>query len=81
MSAGPSFLCAHLLENRLGDFVKLCSDITFLRVRELGYCMFSSLSTLCDPMESSLPGSSVHGILQGILEWVAIPPQGIFPTQ
>ena len=30
--------------------------------------------TLCDPMDSSLPGSSVHGILQArILEWVAIP--------
>ena len=29
--------------------------------------------TLCDPMDYSLPGSSVHGILQaGILEWVAI---------
>ena len=30
--------------------------------------------TLCNPMECSLPGSSVHGILQArILEWVAIP--------
>ena len=29
---------------------------------------------LCDPMHCSLPGSSVHGILQTrILEWVAIP--------
>ena len=29
-------------------------------------------STLCDPMDCSLPGSSVHGILQTkILEWVA----------
>ena len=29
--------------------------------------------TLCDPMDSSLPGSSVHGFLQArILEWVAI---------
>ena len=33
-----------------------------------------SCSTLCDPMACSLPGSSVHGILQArILEWVAIP--------
>ena len=32
------------------------------------------MSTLCDPMDCSLPGSSVHGILQArILEWVAIP--------
>ena len=30
--------------------------------------------TVCDPMDCSLPGSSVHGILQArILEWVAIP--------
>ena len=30
--------------------------------------------TLCDPMDSSLPGSSVHGILQArIPEWAAIP--------
>ena len=29
--------------------------------------------TLCDPMDYSLPGSSIHGILQArILEWVAI---------
>ena len=31
-------------------------------------------STLCDPMDCSLPGSPVHGILQArILEWVAVP--------
>ena len=30
--------------------------------------------TLCDPMDCSLPGASVHGIIQGrILEWVAVP--------
>ena len=29
--------------------------------------------TLCDPVDCTLPGSSVHGILQAkILEWVAI---------
>ena len=29
--------------------------------------------TLCDPMDCSLPGSSVHGIFQEIvLEWIAI---------
>ena len=33
-----------------------------------------SCPTLFDPMDCSLPGSSVHGILQArILEWVAIP--------
>ena len=42
-----------------------------------------SCPTLCDPMDCSLPGSSVHGILQArILERVAIfSSRGIFPTQ
>ena len=32
-----------------------------------------SCPTLCDPMDSSLPGSAVHGIFQArILEWTAI---------
>ena len=32
-----------------------------------------SCPTLCDPMDCSPPGSSVHGILQArMLEWVAI---------
>ena len=35
--------------------------------------------TLCDPVDHSLPGSSVHGILQArILEWVAILSSGEF---
>ena len=39
--------------------------------------------TLCNPMDCSPPGSSVHGILQArMLEWVAIPYcRGIFLTQ
>ena len=32
-----------------------------------------SRPTLCDPMDCSLPGSSIHEILQAsILEWIAI---------
>ena len=31
--------------------------------------------TLCDPMDCSSPGSSIHGIFQArILEWIAISP-------
>ena len=38
------------------------------------------LLILCNPLDCSPPGSSVHGVLQArILEWVAIL-QGIFPT-
>ena len=36
--------------------------------------LLQSCPTLWDPMDCSLPGSSVHGILQArILEWVAMP--------
>ena len=36
---------------------------------------------LCDPMDCSLSGSSVHGILQArILEWVACPAPGDLPN-
>ena len=47
-----------------------------------GSCIFvyvrakslQSYSTLCDPVDCSLPGPSVHEILQArILEWVATP--------
>ena len=35
---------------------------------------FQSSPILCDPVDHSLPGSSVHGTLQArILEWVATP--------
>ena len=39
-----------------------------------GCCLVAQLcSTLCDPMDYSPPGSSVHGFLQArILEWLAI---------
>ena len=36
-----------------------------------------SCPTLCDPIDGSLPGSSVHGIFQArALEWGAIPFSG-----
>ena len=42
-----------------------------------------SSPTLCDLMDCSPPGSSIHGIPQaGVLEWVAMPfSRRIFPTQ
>ena len=46
------------------------------RVTELNYAYAKSLQlclTLCDPIDSSPPGSPVPGILQArTLEWVAI---------
>ena len=39
----------------------------------IGYMCHSVVLTLCDPMNCSLPGSSIHGIFQArILEWFAI---------
>ena len=43
------------------------------RSQVLGALGAQSCLTLCDPMDCSPPGSSVHGISQaGILQWVAI---------
>ena len=46
-------------------------------------CSVTQCLTLCNPMDYSPPGSSVHGILQArILEWVASALRhGIFPWQ
>ena len=42
--------------------------------------LLQSCLTLCNPMDCSLPVSSVHEILQArILEWVVIPFTGDFP--
>ena len=48
----------------------------------LCYAVLSHLNCvrLCDPMDNSLPGSSVHGILQAGVGCHALL-QGIFPTQ
>ena len=40
-----------------------------------------SRPTLCDPMDYSHIGSSVHGILQArILEWLSMPSSGSLPN-
>ena len=52
--------------HQISDWVKLESEVKVL--------VTWSCPTLCNPMDCSLPGSSVHGILQArILERVAIP--------
>ena len=55
------------------------SLIQFIRINSIWVCrskvseVAQSCPTLCNPMDYSLPGSSVHGIFQAeILEWVAI---------
>ena len=51
-------------------------DLAGVGVAVLCVCVLvtQSCPMLCDSMDDSPPGSSVHGILQAsILEWVAIP--------
>ena len=62
---------------RLKDFVPARGIISIV------LCLLSqSCLTLCNPMGCSLPGSSVHGILQPrILEGAAMPSSNIFRTQ
>ena len=57
------------------NLVRLC---VCAHAKSLQSCL-----TLCDPMDCSPPGSSVHGIPQArILEWAVISPsRGIFLTQ
>ena len=56
---------------------KLTGLTVLLRACHICTCCPSvtqSCPTLCDPVDCSPPGSSVHGILQArILEWVAVP--------
>ena len=58
-----------------GTLEQLSSVSSFLasNITESESDIAQSCPTLCDPVDCSLPGSSVHGILQArILEWVAI---------
>jgi len=59
------------------------TDGYILHIFRLYVCLVTwSCPTLWDPMDCSLPGSSVHGIFQVIiLEWVDISSNRIFPGQ
>ena len=47
---------------------------SFLLCYMCEYLVTQSCPTVCDPVDSNLPGFSIHGILQArILEWVAMP--------
>ena len=65
----PHFLCFIGLLNGVLNSLYLCCVHT---------CQVTQLClTLCDPKNCSLPGSSVHGILQAKrVEWVAISSTG-----
>ena len=56
-------------------FFSTClSKLQLLNVLKRRMLVTQLCLTLCNPMDYSRPGSSVHGIIQArILEWVAIP--------
>ena len=61
-------------KNTLDRRNRMCKD-PVARVRKAGKGkeVAQSCPTLCDPMDCSPTGSSVHGIFQArVLEWVAI---------
>ena len=70
MSSGP-------IPGNLCPFLEIVG-IILLPIISLWNCVcaksFQSCLTLCDPMDCSPPGFSIHGILQArTLEWVAMP--------
>ena len=69
-------LVSHVQQSNSHIYIYVCKTGGWKKVTQL--CL-----TLCDPMNCSLPGSSVQGILQArILEWVAHSLlQEISPTQ
>ena len=61
----------HNIVNQLTVFLNIYNII--VNTENLLCLVTQSYPTLCDPMDCSPAGSSVHGILQArILEWVAI---------
>ena len=67
-----------MLEFFKNKFVAIATNIYSIYYNEIVILIMSvlviqSCPTLLDPMDGSLPGSSVRGILQArILEWIAI---------
>ena len=70
--------CLGIKEVSLKYYYNYLKDITtninnFSQYTRLESEVAQSCPTLCDPMDCSLPGSTIHGIFQArILEWFAI---------
>ena len=63
----------HLLQSDYHDNQINVHHYSLIEIKESESEVTQPCLTLCNPMEGSLPGSSVHGIFQArILEWVAI---------
>ena len=72
-------VCLYVVkEETLGRNRKILDSLLFCSICPHCWCccclVAQSCRTLCDPMDCSPPGSSVHGISQArMLEWVAMP--------
>ena len=69
------FLCSDRIRNRKMGKWEFLFFFSCSLMKALCVCLVAqSCLTLCNPMDCSLSGSSVHGILRArILEWVAMP--------
>ena len=57
----------------IADISPLILMITIIHTLKVKVTSLSHVQFFCDPMDCSLPGSSVHGIFQAkVLEWLAI---------
>ena len=68
------FICMYQITSLLRKLrAATCLCLLSLWEHDWWATVAQSCPTLCDPMDCSPPGSSVHGIIQArILEWVAI---------
>ena len=74
------FIIQYLIRDRYSYFSNCCWELKVQCWRNLFMIRSQSVSevaqsypTLCNPINCSLPGSSIHGIFQArVLEWVAI---------
>ena len=67
------FVCLRIKQSHKYSWELFPTRISPLPFWESGSEVAQLCLTLCDPMDCSLPGSSLHGIFQArILEWVAI---------
>ena len=60
-------------KTRILQWVAISFPEDLLNTEKVKVSVTQPCQILCDPMDCSLPGSSVHGVFQArILEWVAI---------
>ena len=73
-------LLQHYLQQQWDDRQPRCPSADKWIRNQWASKVAQSCPTLCDPMDSSLPGSSMYGIFQArVLEWLPFPSPGDLP--